>query len=200
MPCDVPVPRHAGRRVCRSTRRQGDAPVLYEKSNVLILHWIPPGALAPRDRTFERGSTRPRSDSGIQVRGTRGYLGVSPPPSSSRQPRTRGPNRSSAASAAAGSCASTTGRRPEHAGESGPIVCPGCFYHPQAARNASISRVGARRLHRLAPVGFRAPLSEPGVHLSLCTGLSIARWCAWIKSLPNSPYFLNKAECTDIAA
>jgi hypothetical protein len=33
--------------------------------------------------------------------------------------------------------------------------------------------VGARRLHRLAPVGFRAPLSEPGVHLSLCTGLSI---------------------------
>ena len=36
-----------------------------------------------------------------------------------------------------------------------------------------IGRVGARRLHRLAPVGFRAPLSEPGVHLSLCTGLSI---------------------------
>jgi hypothetical protein len=34
-------------------------------------------------------------------------------------------------------------------------------------------RVGARRLHRLAPVGFRTPLSEPGVHLSLCTGLSI---------------------------
>jgi hypothetical protein len=33
--------------------------------------------------------------------------------------------------------------------------------------------VSVRRLHRLAPVGFRAPLSEPGVHLSLCTGLSI---------------------------
>ena len=27
--------------------------------------------------------------------------------------------------------------------------------------------------YRLSPVGFRAPLTEPGVHLSLCTGLSI---------------------------
>jgi hypothetical protein len=60
--------------------------------------------------------------------------------SSSRQPVPRRPAPSCAVSPSAGSCASTTGRRPEHvAGRSGPIVCRRRlggllrFYHRQAA-------------------------------------------------------------------
>jgi hypothetical protein len=37
---------------------------------------------------------------------------------------------------------------------------------------ATRCKMGARRLPQLALRGFRAPPSEPGVHLSLCTGLS----------------------------
>ncbi len=38
---------------------------------------------------------------------------------------------------------------------------------------AGVCGMDARRRAWLAPGGFRAPLSEPGVHLSLCTGLSV---------------------------
>lgn len=56
--------------------------------------------------------------------------------------------------------------------------------HREALRQC---RVGARRLPRVAARGLRTPPTEPGVHLSLCTGLSIdvddkAGW-----SLPREP-------------
>jgi hypothetical protein len=55
----------------------------------------------------------------------------------------------------------------------GSAVGPLALHRRNQCETRAIGRVGARRLHRLAPVGFRAPLSEPGVHLLLCTGLSI---------------------------
>ncbi len=40
-------------------------------------------------------------------------------------------------------------------------------------RACSITMSRRTAPYRLSPAGFRAPLAEPGVHLSLCTGLSI---------------------------
>jgi hypothetical protein len=44
--------------------------------------------------------------------------------------------------------------------------------HPRL-NSRLIWRVGVRRQSRIAPCGFRTPLAEPGVHLSICTGLSL---------------------------
>ena len=52
------------------------------------------------------------------------------------------------------------------------------------ARTWNVGKVGAWRQPRLASGGFHAPLSEPGMHLSLCTRLStMSRVVRWSLSL-----------------
>ena len=110
--------------------RQTPSRVLYRKSNALILYGIPPGAsylwiVPPNDNRPGPPGLNPNE---LRHAGRHGHL-----------PMPRAPGRSSAASASAGSCASTTGRRPEHSGRSGLIVCRRRvgplirFYHRQAA-------------------------------------------------------------------
>ena len=91
--------------------------------------------LGPRSRVYHRQRPRNASIDFLNIT-TKASMGGS----SSRKPMPQRPDRSSAASASAGSCASTTGRRPERAaGGSGSIVYHGRlgplirFYHRQAA-------------------------------------------------------------------
>ena len=44
---------------------------------------------------------------------------------------------------------------------------------PDMGQTLVLGNVGTQRRARLAPRGFWVPPSEPGVHLSICTGLSI---------------------------
>jgi hypothetical protein len=53
-----------------------------------------------------------------------------------------------------------------------------------------VGKVGAWRLSRLASGGFHAPPSEPGVHLSLCTRLSVMNRVVR-RSFPGKPIWFD---------
>jgi hypothetical protein len=129
----------------------------------------------------------PASDTAVPARsrGTRSDNVLAPraPPGSPPQARPRRRRRRLSPRRRAPASARQCGERgiARSLGEAAVLVEPYCAWPPRVAglclqsgryMAGAICKVGARRRTWLAPGGFRAPPSEPGVHLSLCTGLS----------------------------